>query len=260
MELTALAHPGTQERPAGFDNVDDSLPSPGPRRWPIAAWGVHAFTASGVIVAMLALDALFRSAWDEVLLWQLVAVAIDGIDGTLARAAKVQERLPRIDGAAMDLIVDYLNYVLVPAMLLWRSGALPENAAVCLTMLVLLSSLYVFVRRDMKTEDGYFRGFPALWNVVAAYVVLLGLGQDISAVLVAGLAALSFAPILVIHPFRARDFGWLPPALAVAWAVSTLLAVLLPDAAIATLVSLITLAALTALGFVRTARGPRNTG
>jgi phosphatidylcholine synthase len=135
-----------------------------------AAWLVHLFTASGVVLAFLALRAVDQGEWRLALLWLLAALAVDGVDGTLARMARVKEHAPRIDGEAFDLIVDYLNYVFVPVLFIVEAGLVPPGAELPLAAAILLSSLYVFVRRDMKTQDNYFRGFPALWNVVALYL------------------------------------------------------------------------------------------
>jgi phosphatidylcholine synthase len=227
----------------------------------VAAWSVHLFTASGVVFALLALDAVHRSSWREALAWLLVALAVDGVDGTLARAAKVQSRLPRIDGSALDLVIDYLNYVLIPAVLIWRAGFLPNGVAIPLAAAIMVSSLYVFARRDMKTNDGYFRGFPALWNVVALYFVVAPPPPVLAALIILGLVVLTFAPIHVVHPFRAADAGKSAPVLAVVWAASTaaLLAPNLPPTAHALLlaVSLLSLLLLLAIGFRRTLRGER---
>ena len=94
-----------------------------------AAWSVHLFTASGVVLALLALEATYRGEWRLALLWLLAALAVDGVDGSLARMARVKEVVPRIDGEAFDLIVDYLNYVFVPAVFIARSGLVPPPLA-----------------------------------------------------------------------------------------------------------------------------------
>lgn len=221
---------GTQEAVLRLDSMSrDNLRhrSRGPI---LVAWAVHLLTASGALWALLALAALWRGDWRQVLFWLFVALIIDGLDGTLARAVRVSDHASRIDGASLDLIVDYLNYVLVPAMLIWKSRLLPENLAVPLSALILISSLYVFVRRDMKTADGYFRGFPALWNVVAAYLLLMDLDDWLCAAVVSLLALASFAPIFVVHPFRARDFPIAAPSLAIGWVLFTL-ALLVPNVA-----------------------------
>jgi phosphatidylcholine synthase len=188
----------------------------------------------------------------------LIALAVDGVDGTLARAFHIQTRLPLIDGAALDLVIDYLNYVLVPTFLIWRAGFLLGGAEVPLAAAILLSSLYVFARRDMKTADGYFRGFPALWNVVAVYFVLAVPRPGLASLIVLVLVILTFAPIHVVHPFRVADARRTASALAFVWATSTV-ALLVPNlpayAGSALLsVSLITLLGLVAIGLRRTFR------
>jgi phosphatidylcholine synthase len=227
-----------------------------------AAWLVHLFTASGVVLAFLALEAIERGEWRLALLWLLAALAVDGIDGTLARWARVKEHAPRIDGEAFDLIVDYLNYVFVPAVFIVRAGLVPQELALPAAAAILLSSVYVFVRRDMKTKDNYFRGFPALWNVVALYLYVSQPGAAAGAAAVGIFALLSFAPIHFVHPFRVRDHQpWLQ-VLALAWALATL-ALLWPgwgrDALRLWLAASLTLSAiLLLLGLLRTARGARN--
>jgi phosphatidylcholine synthase len=226
-----------------------------------AAWLVHLFTAGGVVLAFLALVAIEQEDWRLALLWLLAALAVDGVDGTLARWARVKEYAPRIDGEAFDLIVDYLNYVFVPAVFIGRAGLVPEALALPLVAAILLSSVYVFVRRDMKTKDNYFRGFPALWNVVALYLFVAQPGAAAGAIVVAILAVLSFAPIRFVHPFRVGEFQpWLR-LLALAWAVATL-ALIWPGWSSSAgrlwlWASLGSAALLLALGLVRTFRGAR---
>lgn len=187
----------------------------------VGAWLAHLITASGVVFAMLALAEILEENWTLALGWLVVALAVDGIDGTIARRARVSARLPRIDGAALDLVVDYLNYVFIPAIFIWRSGLVPPTIAFWLVAAILLSALYNFCRRDMKTEDQYFRGFPALWNVVALYLYVAAPQPGVAAALILFLAAMTFAPIMVVHPFRVRDFGAWLPGLAIFWAVTS---------------------------------------
>lgn len=225
------------------------------------AWAVHALTASGTVLAFLALTAIVEENWPRALLWVLLALAIDGIDGSLARMAHVKTRAPRIDGETLDLIVDYLNYVFVPAVIIWRAGFVPPSLAAPLAGLILVSSLYNFTRRDLKTEDNYFRGFPALWNVVAFYLFVTRPSEAAAAVAIFLLAALTFTSAPIVHPFRVRDFGRWPPILATLWAVST--AALLWNGwaqgvrSIILTFSLATAAALLGLSLIRAVRGPR---
>lgn len=225
------------------------------------AWLVHAFTASGAVLAFLALMAIEAENWGLALAWLLAALAVDGIDGSLARRARVKERAPRIDGDTMDLIIDYLNYVFVPAVLIWRAELVPVRLAPALAALILVSALYNFTRRDLKTDDNYFRGFPALWNIVAFYLFVAAPGPAAGAIVVGTFAALTFAPVHFVHPFRVTDYGRWLPALACLWAAATA-ALLWPGwsegARAAWLTaSLAAAAALLALGLIRSLRGKR---
>jgi phosphatidylcholine synthase len=225
------------------------------------AWLVHAFTASGAVLAFLALMAIEREQWRLALLWLLIALAVDGVDGAMARWARVKDKAARIDGDTLDLIIDYLTYVFVPTALIWRAGLVPETLALPAAALIQLSALYHFTRRDLKTGDNYFRGFPALWHVVALYLVVAEASPEAGAVTVVIFSALSFAPVLFVHPFRVRDYGKWLPVLAILWALATV-ALLWPrwsDAAGTALLafSLAAGAVLMALGLIRTVRGPR---
>ena len=226
-----------------------------------AAWLVHLFTASGVVLAFLALEAISSGDFRLALLWLLAALAVDGVDGTLARWARVKEHVPRIDGEAFDLIVDYLNYVFVPAVFICEAGLVPEALQLPLAAAILLSSVYVFVRRDMKTPDNYFRGFPALWNVVALYLFVARPGEAAGAVAVAVLAAMSFAPIRFVHPFRVKQYQPLLRVSALLWTVATLALIWpgwSPGAARLWLwASYASAAVLLGLGLIRCLRGDR---
>ena len=157
------------------------------------------------------------------MLWLFAALVVDGVDGTLARAAGTKELTPRIDGDALDLVIDYLNYVFVPTLFILEAELLPDKLEMPLAALIQLSSLYVFARRDMKTQDNYFRGFPALWNVVALYFYAAQIDPGVAAAIVVALIVLTFAPIHFVHPFRVRDYGVWLPVLCVLWGASTLI-------------------------------------
>ena len=226
-----------------------------------AAWLVHLFTASGVVLAFLALEAIWSGDFRLALLWLVAALVVDGVDGTLARWARVKEHVPRIDGEAFDLIVDYLNYVFVPAVFICKAGLVPQALALPLASAILLSSVYVFVRRDMKTPDNYFRGFPALWNVVALYLFVARPGEAAGAVAVAALAVMSFAPIRFVHPFRVKDYQPLLRISALLWTTSTL-ALIWPGWSSGTArlwlwASYASAAVLLGLGLIRSLRGDR---
>ncbi len=225
----------------------------------VAAWAIHAFTASGAVLAFFAWRATMAGQFRLALLWLGVALVVDGVDGTLARLAGVTERTPGIDGATLDLVVDYLTYVFVPAILIDRAGLIAAPYDTMAVAAILLSSLYTFARTDMKTQDNYFRGFPALWNAVAFYLVLLRPGPAASAIIVAVFVALTFAPIHFVHPMRVRAHRpWLAGVTAM-WGIGSLM-LLVGDWAprwsqLWMALSLAGAAGLLAVGGLRTLRG-----
>jgi phosphatidylcholine synthase len=186
-------------------NPGEPLPDakPGP---PIttAAFAVHVFTASGAACALLALIAAVRSDWRQMFIWLGVALFIDGVDGTFARRLRVDKVLPRWSGDVLDLVVDILNYVFVPAYAVVASGLAPPVVAIPLGVLIVVTGSLYFADRLMKTSDYYFRGFPAVWNVAVFYLFVLKPGPLATAVAVVALAVLTFVPFHVVHPMRIR--------------------------------------------------------
>src|SRR5271156_5001886 len=185
--------------------MDPSDPSAKPADPPaniLPAFAVHVFTASGAGCALLALFAAVRAEWPQMFVWLGIALIVDGIDGTFARRLRVAELLPRWSGDVLDLVVDILTYVFVPAYAIAASGLLPRGLAVVLGLIIVVTGSLYFADRRMKTPDYYFRGFPALWNVAAFYLFLLKPAPWLGAAAVAALAALTFAPFHFVHPVR----------------------------------------------------------
>ena len=167
-----------------------------------AGFSVHIFTASGGAVALLALYAAIERDFPACFAWLGLALFIDGVDGTLARAAKVTETAARIDGVVLDLVVDFLTYVLVPVIALWRSDLMPTPVAFWLGLVVTLASTLYFADTHMKTKDNWFRGFPALWNVVVFYLFVLRMPWVVNAALLLLGTAAMFVPVVFVHPLR----------------------------------------------------------
>jgi phosphatidylcholine synthase len=190
-----------------------------------AAFAVHVFTALGAACALLAQIAAVRADWPGMFIWLGIALFIDGIDGTFARRLRVAELLPRWSGDVLDLVVDILTYVFIPAYALVTSGLLPSSLAITLGVVIVVTGSLYFADREMKSADYYFRGFPAVWNVAAFYLFLLKLSPWLNAVVVMALAALSFAPFYVIHPMRIMRMRILTLAALVAWALLAAFAV-----------------------------------
>ena len=135
-------------------------------------------------------------------IWLGIALIIDSIDGTFARRLRVAQVLPRWSGDVLDLVVDILNYVFVPAYAVAASGLLPSAVAIPLGILIVVTGSLYFADRLMKTSDYYFRGFPALWNVAAFYLFVLKPDPWPATLSIAALAVLTFVPFHVVHPVR----------------------------------------------------------
>lgn len=169
---------------------------------PIAAFAVHLFTATGAALGFAALMAAVERRW-TLMFWLLaVALVVDGVDGPIARRMRVAERLPRWSGDVLDLVVDFITYVFVPAYAIAASGLLPDGLAIPIGVVIVITGALYFADRDMKTADHFFRGFPALWNAAAFYLFLLRPGPWLAAMIMVVLAVLTFLPFKFLHPFR----------------------------------------------------------
>ena len=189
---------------------------------------VHVLTASGAALALVALLAAAEGRWQEMFVWLGLALIVDGIDGPLARAAKVDQVLPRFSGVRLDLIVDYLTYVAVPAFALARAELLPEAFRLPAAIAILLSSLFHVIDRDSKTEDGYFVGFPAIWNIVYLYLFAFMPPPTLALVAILVLVAFTFVPIHYVHPLRVERLRALTLIATFLWSVAAIGAVLNP--------------------------------
>jgi phosphatidylcholine synthase len=184
---------------------------------PHKAYSVHLLTATGAVFSMLAMLAAIDAKWSLMFLWLVVAFIVDGIDGPLARHMQVKTNAPLIDGVLLDLIIDYLTYVFIPAFALFKSGLLPGwTGWVVIIVITFASSLY-FADTRMKTKDNSFAGFPACWNMVA--VVIFALKPDfwVTLALVVVLAGAMFTPLKFIHPVRTERWRAMTLPMALGW-------------------------------------------
>jgi phosphatidylcholine synthase len=186
----------------------------------IGGYFVHAYTASGVGCGWLALVAGIHGDVRASLLWLAAATFIDATDGVLARLADVARTAPRIDGARLDDIVDYVTYVVVPGVLVWRADLLPPAAGPWIVGATLVASALGFARRDAKTDDHLFTGFPSYWNIVAVYLIALRPAPATAAAILLTLAALVFVPIRYVYPSRTVPLRPWTLALGAAWGVA----------------------------------------
>lgn len=184
-----------------------------------AAWLVHLYTASGVVCALLSLRAFLDGRLTATFGWLALQVAIDATDGVLARAARVRDVLPCIDGSRLDDIVDYLTYVFVPAIIVASPIVVPGAPGLMVAAAMLLSSAFGFARSDAKTADHFFTGFPSYWNVIVLYLIAFRAAPIGSASLLLVLAALVFVPVRYVYPSRTPILRGLTVTLGSVWAV-----------------------------------------
>ena len=188
----------------------------------ISAWGVHAFTGSGAILGFLALVSILNNDQVGSFLWLGMALLVDGVDGTLARKVGVEEKAPNLDGIILDSIIDYLNYVINPALMIYWFQMVPSGFEMILPALIFGVSLYTFINVNMKTDDYYFQGFPAVWNVVVLYFFILNTNEWINLIVIVVLSILTFVPWKFIHPLRVKSYRNLTIFFTVVWAATTL--------------------------------------
>lgn len=173
------------------------------------AWSVHLFTAMGAVCGLMSIRAVFYEDWQQAFFWMGVAVFVDGMDGSLARLANVKEVLPDFDGTLLDNVIDYLNYVIVPALLVYWMELVPASmpltpvdVSMVVAAVMSLSSAFQFCQAEAKTDDHYFKGFPSYWNIVVFYLAILHLDPWLNLVLILALCVLVFVPLRYIYPSR----------------------------------------------------------
>ena len=183
----------------------------------IKALAVHLFTATGAVFAMLAMLAAVDEEWSMMFLWLVVAFAVDGIDGPLARKYEVKKYADEFDGVLLDLIIDYLTYVFIPAFALFKSDLLPGWTGWFAIIVITFASAMYFADTRMKTKDNSFSGFPGCWNMLV--LVLFALSPDfwIILILVSVLSVGMFVPLKFIHPVRTERWRTLSLPVALAW-------------------------------------------
>ncbi|MEI4484643.1 CDP-alcohol phosphatidyltransferase family protein [Frigidibacter sp. MR17.14] len=183
----------------------------------LKALSVHLLTATGAVLSMLALLAAVEGQWAMMFLWLVVALFVDGIDGPLARRYDVKTNFPTYDGVLMDLIVDYLTYVFIPAYALFKSGILPGWTGWIAIIVIVYGSVVYFADTRMKTKDNSFAGFPGCWNMVVLVLFALKPPFLITLALVVALAIAMFLNLKFIHPVRTERWRALSLPMALGW-------------------------------------------
>jgi phosphatidylcholine synthase len=207
-----------------MDHQNQQDISPAPPLVRAAAFSVHVFTALGAGVALIALLEAVREHWAAMFWWLGVALVIDAVDGPIARKLDVERVQPNWSGEVLDLVVDFVTYVFVPAYAITASGLLLPVAGPILGMGIAVTGALYFSDRRMKSADNHFRGFPGLWNIAAFYLFLLHLPPALSTLGIAILIVLTFVPFHVLHPIRVVRLRWLTLSMIGAWTALVMVA------------------------------------
>lgn len=190
----------------------------------VMAYGVHVLTALGAALGFLALESVISGDLTKAYLWLGAALVVDAVDGPLARWLNVSETASRYDGALLDLVVDFITYVFVPAAMLLRPEMMTHPWGLAAGLMILIGSALYFADTGMKTEDWWFRGFPAVWNVVVFYLVVFRPPTVVSMVVVVILTLCMFLPVVFVHPIRVRRWRALTLSMLALWCVAAALA------------------------------------
>lgn len=191
------------------------------------AWSVHAFTLSGAVWASLAALALIEGRITAMWLWLGIALIVDGVDGTLARKADVLRHAPMFDGRTLDNIVDFLTWTFIPAVFIYKHIPMGSfKTALFLFIVICVSSLFCYCNLALKTDDYYFMGFPAAWNIVAVFMWILGTSATVNIIATIILAVLTVSPLTFVHPFRVKQAMPINIAAALAWIGATVVLII----------------------------------
>jgi phosphatidylcholine synthase len=183
----------------------------------IKALAVHLLTASGAVFAMLAILAAAQAEWSMVCFWIVIAFVVDGIDGPLARHVDVETHCPRFNGVILDMIVDYLTYVFIPAFALFESGLLPGWTGWFAIIIITFTSALYFADTNMKSKDNSFCGYPGVWNLPMIVLFAMQPNSWITLAIIVTLAIAMFLPIKFVHPFRTVRWRKITLPIAIIW-------------------------------------------
>ena len=185
----------------------------------LKALSVHLLTATGAVLAMFAMLAAVDGNWRVMFLWLVFALIVDGIDGPLARRWDTPHNFPIYDGVLMDLIVDYLTYVFIPAFALFKSGLLDGWTGWVAIIVICYGSVIYFADTRMKTKDKSFSGFPACWNMVVLVLFAVTPPPGTILFVIMALTIGMFLRLKFVHPTRTKRWNWITLPMCTLWVV-----------------------------------------
>ena len=199
---------------------------------------IHLSTGFGIIAGFLSLIAVLNNNQKEAFIWLGIAFLIDSVDGTLARKFDVKKNLPHIDGKTLDSIIDFFNYVIVPSVMIYWFKYVPDQFIILIPLILIFISIYSYVNLNVLTNDNYYNGFPAIWNVVVLYFFIFGTDQTINLFILVLFIILKFSPIKCIHPLRVKKLRYLSIFFTITWFLTSALLIFIKDSNIKTIYEL----------------------
>ena len=190
---------------------------------------VHLLTGFGIVAGFFALIAVMNNNQKEAFLWLGLAFLIDSVDGTLARKFNVKKNLPNIDGKTLDSIIDFFNYVIIPSIMIYWFKYVPDQFILLIPAVLILISIYSYVNLNVLTNENYYNGFPAIWNVIVLYFYIFGTNQNFNLIFLILLILLKFSPIKCIHPLRVKKLKNLSIFFSVVWFLMSVLLITIKD-------------------------------
>tara|TARA_B100001109_G_C18725136_1_gene409179 strand:+ start:66 stop:806 length:741 start_codon:yes stop_codon:yes gene_type:complete len=193
---------------------------------------IHLLTGLGIVAGFFALIAVMSNNQKEAFLWLGLAFLIDSVDGTLARKFNVKKNLPNIDGRMLDSIIDFFNYVIIPSIMIYWFRYVPDQFVLLIPAILIFISIYSYVNLNILTDDNYYNGFPAIWNVIVLYFYIFGTSQNVNLIFLILLILLKFSPLKCIHPLRVKKFKNLSIFFTIIWFITSILLIVIKDLSI----------------------------
>ena len=193
---------------------------------------IHLLTGLGIVAGFFALIAVMSNNQKEAFLWLGLAFLIDSVDGTLARKFNVKKNLPNIDGKMLDSIIDFFNYVIIPSIMIYWFRYVPDQFVLLIPAILIFISIYSYVNLNILTDDNYYNGFPAIWNVIVLYFYIFGTSQNVNLIFLILLILLKFSPLKCIHPLRVKKFKNLSIFFTIIWFITSILLIVIKDLSI----------------------------
>ena len=186
----------------------------------VAGYLIHSITAFGAIAGLISLEEFINGHIQSGLLWLIICQIIDGFDGPIARRIDIHLHATRFDGHILDLVVDYVTCVMVPVAMLIRLDLLNNKFSFLYCAAIIFTGALWFARTDQETEDHWFNGFPAAWNLVIPTFIILDTKESYVQLIILTLCVLSLTKLKFPHLVKVEFMRGLTWTLALVYFIS----------------------------------------